>query len=64
MFHPLNHEKVNFTYISLSHNLDSLIEFLLIIVVPIGIKSKPDNEFESLGSQTVDFYVLGKYSMF
>ena len=37
---------------------------MLIIVVPIGIKSEPDNEFESLASQKVDFCVLGKKFIF
>ena len=37
---------------------------MLIIVVPIGIKSEPDNEFESLGSQTLDFCVLGQKLIF
>ena len=27
------------------------------------MKSEPDNEFESLGSQKVDIYVLGKKSI-
>ena len=37
---------------------------MLIIVVPIGIKSEPENEFESLGSQKGDFCVLGKKFIF
>ena len=37
---------------------------MLTIVVPIGIKSEPENEFESLGSQKADFYVLDKRSIF
>ena len=37
---------------------------MLIIVVPIGIKSEPDNEFENLGSQKMDFYVLRKKLIF
>ena len=37
---------------------------MLIIVAPIGTKSEPDNEFESLASQKVDFCVLGKKFIF
>ena len=60
LFHPLDHEKVTFTLISFSHCINSLIPFWSIIVVPSGIKSGPDNEFESLGSQKVDFCAFGK----
>ena len=62
--HPLNHEKVNFTLISFSHSINSLIQFWSIIVAPNGIKSEPENEFESLGSQKVEFYALGKKLIF
>ena len=36
----------------------------MIKVGPIGIKSEPDYEFESLGSQKVDFCALGKKFIF
>ena len=63
MFHPLNHEKVNFTLISFSHCINSLIQFWSIIVAPNGMKSDPYNEFDSLGSRKADIYVLGKKSI-
>ena len=37
---------------------------MLIIIVPIGIKSEPDDDFESLGIQKVDFCVLGTKLIF
>ena len=37
---------------------------MLIIVVPIGIKSEPHNEFNILGSQKLEFCVLGKKFIF
>ena len=43
--------------------INSLIQFWLIIVAPSGMKSEPDCEFESLGSQKVDIHVLGKKSI-
>ena len=43
---------------SLSHYINSLIQRLLIKVVPIGIKSEPHNEFDILGSQKA-FRILG-----
>ena len=54
--YPFNHEKVIFTYISFSGYTYSLINFWSIKIVLSGIKSGP----ESLGSQNVDFYVMGK----
>ena len=32
-------------------------------MAPSGMKSEPDCEFESLGSQKVDIHVLGKKSI-
>ena len=37
-----------------------LIHFWSIEIELSGIKSGQENEFESLGSQKIDFYVLGK----
>ena len=50
--------KVNFTLISFSHCLNSLI--LFITVAPSGIKNEPNNKFDNIGSQKVDNYVLAK----
>ena len=60
LFHPLNHEKVNFTLISFSLCLNSLIQFWFITVTPSGIKNEPNNKFDNIGSQKVDNYVLAK----
>ena len=64
LFNALNHEKVNFTFIPFFGYKNSVIEFWSIIVAPNGIKSEPENEFESLGSQKVEFYALGKNLIF
>ena len=64
LFNALNHEKVNFTFIPFFGYKNSVIEFWSIIVTPNGIKSEPENEFESLGSQKVEFYALGKKLIF
>ena len=64
LFNALNHEKVNFKFIPFFGYKHSVIEFWSIIVAPNGIKSEPENEFESLGSQKVEFYALGKKLIF
>ena len=63
LFHPLDHEKVTFTLISFSHCINSLIPFWSIIVAPSGMKSEPDNEFESLCSQKVNVHEFRKNSI-
>ena len=60
MFHPLNHEKVIFKQILFSDYKYCLIHFWSIEIELSGIKSGQENECESLGSQKIDFYVLGK----
>ena len=45
--------------VSYIYNLQ-LLQFWSIIVVPSGIKSGPDNEFQSLGSQKTDFFCFGE----
>ena len=59
-FHPLNHEKVIFTQILFSDYKYCLIHFWSIEIELSGTKSEQENEFESLGTQKIDFYVLGK----
>ena len=44
--------------------MNFLNQFWSLIVVPSEIKSGPGDEFESLESHEVDFYVLGKKSIF
>ena len=44
--------------------MNFLIQFWSLMVVPSEIKSEPGDEFESLGSHKVDFYILGKKSIF
>ena len=61
---PLNHEKVIFAYISFSGYIYSLINFWSIKIVLSGINSGPEDKLESLGSQKVDFCVMGKWSNF
>ena len=60
MFHPLNHEKVIFKQILFSDYKYCLIHFWSIEIELSGTKSEQENEFESLGTQKIDFYVLGK----
>ena len=60
MFHPLNHEKVIFTKILYSDYKYCLIHFWSTEIELSGIKSGQVNEFKSLGSQKIDFHVLGK----
>ena len=60
MFHPLNQEKVIITQILFSDYKYCLIHFWSIEIELSGTKSEQENEFESLGSQKIDFYVLGK----
>ena len=59
-FHPLNHEKVIFTQILFSDYKYCLIHFWSIEIELSRTKSEQENEFESLGTQKIDFYVLGK----
>ena len=59
----LNHEKVIFAYISFPGYIDSLINFWSIKIVLSGINSGPDDNLESLGSQKVDFCIIGKWSI-
>ena len=59
-FHLLNHEKVIFTQILFSDYKYCLIHFWSIVIELSGIKSEQENKFESLGTQKIDFYVLGK----
>ena len=61
---PLNHERVIITYISFSGYIYSLINFWSIKIVLSGINSGPEDKLESLGSQKVDFCVMGKWSIF
>ena len=61
---PLNHKKVIFAYISFSGYIYSLINFWSIKIVLSGINSGPEDKLESLGSQKVDFCVMGKWSIF
>ena len=56
MFHPLNQEKVIITQILFS---DYKYCFWSIVIELSGIKSEQENKFESLGTQKIDFYVLG-----
>ena len=60
MFHPLNQEKVIITQILFSDYKYCLIHFWSTEIELSGIKSGHKNEFDSLGSQKIDFYVLGK----
>ena len=60
MFHPLNHEKVIFTQILFSDYKYCLIHFWSIEIEFSGIKSGQEKEFDTLGSQKIDLYVLGK----
>ena len=64
LFYALNHKKVDFTKISFSGYNNSLIQFWSIVVASNGLKSEPEDEFEILGSQKLDFYALGKKSIF
>ena len=64
MFHPLNQEKVIITQILFSDYKYCLIHFWSIVIELSGIKSEQENKFESLGTQKIDFYVLGKQSIF
>ena len=57
---PLKHEKVIFTDISFLGYMYFLINFWSIRIVLSGINSEPEDKLESLGSQKVDFYVVGK----
>ena len=59
MFHPLNQEKVIITQNLFSDYKYCLIHFWSIEQLS-GIKSCQENDFESLGSQQIDFYVLRK----
>ena len=59
-FHPLNHKKVIFTQILFSDYKYCLIHFWSIEIELSGIKSGQENEFDSLGSQKIDFHVFGK----
>ena len=61
---PLKYEKVIFTDISFFGYLYSLINFWSIKIVRSGINSGPEDKLESLGSQKVDFCVMGKWSIF
>ena len=64
LFNALHHEKVNFTFIPFFGYNNSVIEFWSIIVAPNGIKSELENEFESWGSQKVEFFASGKKLIF
>ena len=64
MFHPLNLKKVIFTYILFSDNNYCFIHFWSIEIELSGIKSGQENEFESFGSQKIDFHALEKSSIF
>ena len=57
---PLKHEKVIFTDISSFGYIYSQINFWSIKIVLSGINSEPEDKLESLESQKVDFYVVGK----
>ena len=59
-YFTLNHEKVIFTQILFSDYKYCLIHFWSIEIELSGIKSEQENEFESLGTQKIDFYILGK----
>ena len=50
--------------LSFSNDMNSLIQFWSVIVVPSGLKSGSKNESENLGTQKVDFYALSKKSIF
>ena len=54
-----------FTEISFYDCWKSLVQFwLIVVVVPSEIKSKLENEFDSLGGERVGFYVLSKKLIF